>query len=66
MAIQHAQQHIATFYDYSAKNWSTPESRYARKYLDFLTGQRATEPKCDLPNAEGEQIRSRMRRELRR
>jgi hypothetical protein len=66
MSIQHADQYIVGLYDQSRSHWSTPESSYARRYLEFLTGKRR-----EAPHASGfvrgpECIRERVARELAR
>jgi hypothetical protein len=41
VSVQHAQQAIANLYDTGSSRWSTPESSYARHYLEHLTEGRS-------------------------
>ena len=70
MSEQHAQAFIADLYDYSRPNWSTPASRYAKRYLDFKLGRCKKPPKEFMPNmdegATSARIRDRLERELSR
>jgi hypothetical protein len=41
VSIQHAQQRIASLYDYGTDRWSTEASSYSRHYLEHLTEGRS-------------------------
>lgn len=66
MSVQHAQQLIAELYDYDAPDWGTPESSYARNYLEHLTEGRTMNQSVVPSPAEKKRIRERVERELAR
>lgn len=68
MSRQHVEQLITGWYDYRAANWSTPESRYARRYFAWITagcpGAAPRDPR--LTEAARADVRRRVDRELAR
>lgn len=68
MAIQHAEQYIASLYDYRSSSWSTPESAYARRALEAKTGGRSLPApgRYACSSKIAKQIRERIEKELAR
>lgn len=67
MSIQHAEQYIAELYEYRV-GWErgTPDSAFARRYLEFLIGTRKNEPTYGFGTNRGrtQHIKDRLKKEL--